>query len=158
MGSSREGFDLLSPVGTFAQSDRPTFSWESLTGATSYEITIVDSQGNEVATHTLPSDGASKKEMGWTIPSALKRGGVYIWQVVATRIKDGKEERIKAPQPGSPDAKFKVLGQEEMNALNAKRKNAKSPLELAKIYIDYGLLSDAERELRVFRMGQKTTP
>jgi hypothetical protein len=171
MGSSKEGFDLLSPVGTFVQSDRPTLRWKSLTGATSYEVTVVDSKGDVVATQTVKPEDDAKEEIAWTTPSPLKRGGVYVWQVVATRLKDGAdaafrpaerqhptEERIKSPPPGRPDAKFKVLGQKELNELNAKKKNAPSPLELAKLYVDYGLLSDAEQTLRTFRMGQKTTP
>jgi hypothetical protein len=76
-------FRLLSPVGKVLQSSSPTFRWQTLEGASSYAVSIVDDKLNEVAA----SGPLDKTE--WRAPVQLKRGGVYSWQVTA--IKDGAQ-------------------------------------------------------------------
>ncbi|MCS6861930.1 MAG: zf-HC2 domain-containing protein, partial [Abditibacteriales bacterium] len=42
-------FVLLAPVGTVVQTDRPTFRWQPLDGATSYQVTVFDADFNAIA-------------------------------------------------------------------------------------------------------------
>jgi hypothetical protein len=141
MGGGGKGvlFALLSPVGTFVESDRPTFRWQALKDATGYVVNVIDSQFNNVAT----SDRVSGTE--WTAQQPLKRDGVYSWQVTA--IKDGQE--ITSPVPPAAEAKFKVLESSKAEALSrAKSSYPHSHLILGSLYKQAGLLDAADREFR----------
>ncbi len=132
-------FHLLSPVGKVLQSSSPTFRWQTLEGASSYTVSIVDDKLNEVAT----SGPLNKTE--WRAPVQLKRGGVYSWQVTA--IKDGAQ--ITSPAMPAPQAKFKILDQtanEELKSL--KRAFPNYHLGLGVLYARAGLLDEAEREFQ----------
>jgi hypothetical protein len=142
MGGRGEGvtFGLVGPIGTVVKTDRPTFRWRPLSGATSYVITVYDPSFNKV-TYSQQQPGTS-----WTPPQALERGGSYSWQVKAVR--EGNE--IIAPAPPAPDAKFKVLESSKVNELErAKRSYPNSHLVLGVLYQRAGLLDDAEREFEV---------
>lgn len=131
------GFSLMSPVGTVVGGDRPEFHWSPLTGATSYEVAVFDSNFNKVAS------SKPQPETEWSPASSLKRGELYSWQVTA--IKDGKE--IVSPAPPAPDAKFKVLdGSKARDLEQARRTHPGSHLVLGILYERAGLLDDAERE------------
>ena len=141
MGGSGEGvsFALLSPVGTVVQTDRPTFRWRPLSGATSYAVNVYDSSLTNVAT----VDRLSATQ--WTAARSLKRDEVYTWQVTA--LKDGVE--ISSPVPPAPEAKFKVLEQTRAEEVNlAKKSYPNSHLILGAMYKKAGLLDDAEREFK----------
>ena len=103
MGSDEQGnkFSVIEPVGKVLMSDRPTFRWSQLEGATGYVVEVYDEKFNLVA--TSPQLTANS----WTVPQPLKRGGIYSWQVKA--IKDGQE--FKSPRPPAPQAKFRILDQ-----------------------------------------------
>lgn len=137
----REGatFALLQPVGTVTLSNRPTFNWQPLAGATSYQVHILDTDFNVVA------ESGALTTTSWSPPTALKRGVVYLWQVSAA--KDG--EVISAPAAPAPEARFKILtaakAREVQHAVQAR---SGSHLELGIIYAHNGLLDDAEREFR----------
>lgn len=131
-------FALQQPVGTIVLSDRPTFIWGALEGATSYTVSIFDAELNEVARSEALTMTA------WTVPHALRRGAIYRWQVIAR--KDGRE--VVLPSPTAPEAKFKVLDQQQAAAIaRAQRIYANSHLALGVLYAQRGLLDEAETEL-----------
>jgi hypothetical protein len=141
LGGSSQGvsFALITPVGTAVESDRPTFRWKALPGATGYTVNVYDQKLQSVAA----SDPVSSLE--WTPPHALKRGEVYTWQVTATKA----GEEITSPTPPAPEAKFKVLEQSRVEEITQiKRSNPESHLALGAVYKGAGLLDDAEREFK----------
>jgi len=129
-------FVLLSPAGTLILSDRPTFRWQRLEGASAYKVAVLDTSFNVVM------ESGPIAQTQWTASRSLARGRVYLWQVTASR--DGRE--ITAPAAPQPEARFKIVS----------RVKAKELLQLANeshvtagiIYAHNGLLDDAERELQ----------
>lgn len=139
-------FSVIEPVGKVMLSDRPTFRWSRLDGATSYVVEIYDDKFAPAATSPQLTDDS------WTPPQSVKRGSIYSWQVKA--LKDGQE--FVAPLPSAPQAKFRILDQVRANELvRARRTHASSHLALALLYAQAGLLDEAERELRAL---QKANP
>ena len=141
LGGSGEGvsFALLSPVGTMVKSERPTFRWRPLTGASSYSVDVFDSNMKNVA-RVDRLTGTT-----WTPGLSLERNQAYRWQVTA--IRNGEE--ITSPVPPAPEAKFKVLAQSKAEELNrAKKAYRNSHLILGSLYERAGLLDDAESEFR----------
>jgi hypothetical protein len=141
MGDNDENypFTLLGPVGKVVETDRPTFQWKPLAGATSYTVGIYDSSFNEVT----KSGAITKTE--WTMTHSLERGRIYFWQVAA--IKDGEE--IKSPRPPAQLMRFKVLEREKAESLEqAKRTSGDSHLVLGTLYAQAGMLEEAQREFK----------
>ena len=138
--NQKELFSVIEPVGNVLLTNRTTFRWSALNGATGYVVEVYDEQFKPVASSpklTNPS---------WT--TTLPRGHVYSWQVKAT--KDGQE--LTSPRPPAPQAKFRVLDQAKANELaRAQRAYPSSHLTLALLYADSGLLKEAEQELRLVR-------
>ncbi len=148
MSGDKQGktFSVLEPVGRVLLSDRPTFRWSPLDGATGYVVEVYDGQFNLVAT------SPQLTENSWAAPQPLKRGGVYGWQVKA--IKEGQE--FKSPRPPAPQAKFRILDQAKANELaQARQAYASSHLALGLLYVQAGLLEEAQQE---FRALQKANP
>lgn len=144
MSSEAEGgeFSVLDPVGNVMLTDRPTFRWSPLEGATAYVVEVYDDGFNLVA--------ASPQLIArsWAAPQTLPRGKVYSWQVKAVR--DSQE--VKAPRPPAPQAKFRVLDRAKANEIaRAKRAYPSSHLTLALLYAEAGLLNESERELRLLQ-------
>ena len=143
-GSLRGGgqgapFALLSPVGTLVLDDRPTFRWQPLSGARDYTVSVYDAGLNAVVEST-PLEASE-----WRSTRSLDRGGVYTWQVAAER--EGK--RLVSPAPPAPQARFKVAGREEVEALSrAERAAPRSHLLLGILYARAGALDEADRELQ----------
>ncbi len=143
---STDNFSVIEPIKLATFSDRPTFRWSQLAGATAYVVEIYNEEFDLVITSPQVT------EHQWRIPQSLKRGGIYAWQVKA--IKDGQESI--SPQPPAPQAKFRVL--DEVNAkelARARRAYASSHLTLGLLYAKGGLLDEAEQE---FRALQKANP
>jgi len=135
----QDRFALLSPVATLIRSNRPTFRWQKLPGATSYSVAILDLDLN------LIEKSSPASRLSWTTLHGLKRNVVYIWQVTA--LKDGRE--ITAPAAPAREARFKVLSSERAAILSrVSTEMAGSHLKLGIIYAHDGLLDDAEREFR----------
>jgi Putative zinc-finger len=130
---------LERPVGTVVESERPTFIWRPLKGASGYTVSVFNAQLNEVARSENLTTTA------WTTPHMLQRGAIYRWQVIA--VKDGRE--VVLPAPTEPEAKFKVLEQHRALELErARRRYANSHLALGLLYAQRGLLDEAETELQ----------
>jgi anti-sigma factor RsiW len=147
MGANEEReFSVLAPAGVVLISDRPAFRWSRLEGATGYVVEVYDEQFKKVtASPTITT-------LSWTATQPLSRGQVYSWQVKA--VKDGQE--VKVPRPPAPQAKFRVIDQGRLNEiLAAEQAYGSSHLTLALLYARAGILSEAERELRVL---QKANP
>ena len=144
MGSSdpaRE-FSVIEPGGNVLMSDRPTFRWSKMEGATGYVVEVYDEQ------FKLVSSSPQVTNLQWATTQALPRGHVYSWQVKA--IKDGQE--TTSPRPPARQAKFRVLDQAKVNELmRAKRTYGSSHLMLGLLYAEAGLLREAEAELRLVR-------
>jgi predicted anti-sigma-YlaC factor YlaD len=132
-------FSLIEPVRTVTLSEQPTFRWARLTGATEYVVEIYDEEFDAVASSPRLS------ERRWKVPQALRRGADYYWQVKA--IKDGKE--TIAPQPPAPQVKFRVLEGSKANELwRARQTYGSSHLVMGLLYVEAGLLDEAEAEFR----------
>jgi anti-sigma factor ChrR (cupin superfamily) len=137
--SEGESFALSNPVGTVVQNEQPTFRWQALPEATSYTVYILD-----LNFHILYKSHPLSTNL-WTIPQALERGAVYVWQVTAT--KNGRE--ITSPSAPMPEARFKILEQAKAGELQRLAKErAGSHLILGVIYAHNGLLDEAEREFQ----------
>lgn len=151
MGSA-EGpgsFALLSPIGTVVLTDRPTLRWHSLSGASGYIVSVLDSNANEVAS------SQSLTTTAWKVPHPLERGRSYSWQVRA--LKGGAE--IRLPAPAAPDAKFRVLEQAKTDELErGKQSYGNSRLVSGVLYAEAGLLDDAERELDALARANPKSP
>jgi len=120
-------------------SDRPTFRWSPLEGATGYFVEVYDDKLRQIIISPQLTDTS------WTAPRSLKRGEIYSWQVTA--IKGGEE--FISPRSPAPPATFRILDATLANELvQARRAYASSHLTLALLYTKAGLLDDAERELR----------
>lgn len=117
--------------------DRPVFKWESLAGASSYRVYVMDSKGNQV----VKSQELVPTEMQWTAKSSLRRGEIFSW--VVTGVVDGKE--IVSPAASAPEMKFAVLSVNDVQELNQIKKT-RSHLALGVFYAKAGLLTEAERE------------
>ena len=133
----RESFSLKAPVGIVIESDRPTFRWSPLSGQVKYVVTVYNTTSREL----IVSPALAETE--WTPPNSLGRGGIYAWEVTATR--DGKE--FTAPKPPAPQAKFSILHQAKLDELNrAKQMYSGSHLLPGILCAQAGLLDEAERE------------
>jgi hypothetical protein len=145
-GTDGETFRLLGPVGIALRTDRPAFRWAPLTGATSYTVTISDSNFNQMAT-SGPLTGTE-----WTPPRPLARGAVYNWEVTAR--KDGKE--ITAPAPPAR-AGFRVVETTKLEELE-QAERANSHLLSGVLYAGAGLLDDAERAFQALANANPGSP
>jgi len=140
MGSDnpQNAFAVVEPIGNVLLSNRPTFRWTAMEGATGYIVEVFDEKFNPVT--------ASQQLTALTWTTTIPRGHVYSWQVKA--MKDGQE--ITSPRPPAPQAKFRVLEQTKANELdNARRTHPSSHLTLGLLYADAGLLREAEQEFRL---------
>jgi hypothetical protein len=132
-------FDLIGPIGKVVETNRPTFRWHPLEGASGYAVAVFDSKFNKVAESGLI------QALEWVPPQALRRGTVYSWQVTA--LKDGKE--IMSPHPPASEAKFRVLEQAIATELErAREQHAGSNLILGVLHAQAGLLDQAERDFQ----------
>ena len=142
--NAQRDFSVLEPLGNVLLTNRPTFRWSALEGATGYVVEVYDEKFTPVT--------ASPQLTTLTWTTTLPRGHVYSWQVKATK----DEQEMTSPRPPAPQAKFRILEQTKANELaNARRAHASSHLTLGLLYADAGLLREAEQE---FRLLQKANP
>lgn len=139
LGSSKpEEFSLASPVGTGVESDTPILRWSPWSGADSYVVSVFDSQFELVA----KSETLTVTQ--WKVTHPLQRGRIYAWQVVASR----KGEEAKSPMPPAPPAMFQVLDAKDAAEISALQQQINSPLQRGILYAHYGVLDDAQEQLR----------
>jgi hypothetical protein len=128
----------LRPVATAVESVRPVFEWTALPGATSYVVSVFDTDLDKIA------ESEPLSTMQWTPTQQLTRGRVYTWQIRA-RTAAGE---VVSPRPPAPEARFRVLAQTEADRVAALRKDyGGSPLALGVLLAHAGLLDEAERPL-----------
>ncbi len=137
--NNKQPFKLISPSRAVIVSDLPMFSWEKAQGASAYKVYVNDLAGHEVAR----SEELPPESIRWRVQKALKRGDIYSWTVVA--VVDGKE--IVSPGPSSPELRFQILPQNQLNQLRELKK-ARSYLALAVFYSKVGMVAEAEQELK----------
>jgi len=131
-------FEVLSPVGVVVELDRPKFRWNSVKGASQYQVKIYDNR------FRIVTSSPALHSSTWTPSAHLKRGQVYSWQVDAL-TEGGK---ITAPLSPAPEAKFKILDEQKLLELERIRREARgSHLVLAVLYTEYGLIAEATKEL-----------
>jgi hypothetical protein len=135
--ASIQSFTIVRPFATMVSNDRPTFSWTTLNGATSYRVSVFDANLRLIET-SKPLD-----ETQWMMPDHLEPGIVYTWTVTA--LKEGQE--IVAPAPPAR-AEFKILGKPELHKLNHVVGRTRSHAARGVLYAEAGLLDDAEKEFR----------
>jgi len=136
-GNEQEKFNVLSPLRSVVESDRPVLRWQALGGATGYVVFLRDTATGE----EIESDQVGKTE--WAPEKGLARGHVYNWMVEAA--KDGK--RVRAPSLDKPYASFKVLDDAGARELReAKQKWAGSHLLLGVLYARAGVRDQAVKE------------
>lgn len=136
---SESTFELISPLAKVISEERPTLSWQRLSGASGYVVSVFDTNFNRV----VQSPKLSKPV--WTLSEPLQRGQTYSWEVTA--VKDDKE--ITAPIAPAPRAQFRILEAGKLDALTKlKGQKPVSHLALGLMYAHFGLIRDAEREFR----------
>jgi hypothetical protein len=134
-----QGFSLLYPIRRVVTEDRPLFRWESLAGASSYRVYVLDAGGKQVhQSEDLPST-----QTQWKARGPLRRGQIFSWAVTA--LVDGK--KIVSPSASAPEMRFAVLSTADLQELT-RLKKSNSHLALGVFYARAGLLDEAEREFQ----------
>lgn len=133
-----QSFKLLSPARAVIGSNRPTFKWEVMPGATSYRVYVGDADNREVANSGEMSPSVTE----WMPSAPLTRGKVYTWAVIAKV--NGND--VIAPAASQPEMRFKVLSGETLRDLTALQNRTRSHLALGVFYARAGMLEDAEQE------------
>jgi hypothetical protein len=146
MGGDDQGqrFAPIEPAGKVTLTERPTFRWSRLSGATGYIVEVYDAQFNRASSSPMLTS------LSWTAPP-LARGQVYSWQVKA--IRDGQE--FITPRPPAPQARFRILDRATAAEIARARRDYSSHLLLGLLYARAGLLDEAEQELGAL---QKANP
>lgn len=140
-------FGLLGPLKSVSRTDRPTFHWQPMNGATAYVVTVFDQNFSAVAV------SGKLNVTNWQPNSALPRGNVYMWQVAA--LKDGQE--IISPTAPAPEAKFKVLEAEYLRDIEQAGKSG-SRLAAGLAYARAGMLREAQQEFGALLRANPESP
>jgi anti-sigma factor RsiW len=134
---TQEAIRLLSPVGTAVEEQQPVFRWTTSPDA-EYQVSVYDSGYNLVGGSNWSSGGE------WRPAQALGQGTRYSWQI---HMRRGGEE-ITIPAPPAPEARFRVLGEDERaEVARARGRWGDSHLIMGVVYASAGLLDEADREL-----------
>ena len=137
------------PVGTRVASDRPGFRWSAHPDARSYEVSVFD-QDLQKRAGSGPITGTD-----WTPERPLPRGHTYLWQVTA--LTPGG--RVTAPAPPAAEARFEVVDPAVLAELERRRAGARgSRLLAAVVFIEAGLLDDADAELQALAADNPGSP
>ena len=135
-------FAVLAPLGTVLLSDRPSFRWQAVAGATGYTVAVFDEDFNLVQT------SATVTQTQWRATQPLPRGRVLLWQVTAQV--GGKQ--LTAPVAPAPEARFQILAPKPVaELLRAQREFPQSHLLLGTLYAQAGLIEEARREFQALQ-------
>lgn len=130
---------LVAPYGTAVDTLRPEFSWNAVTGATMYTVSVFNEAFDEVAS-SGPLSGVTR----WTPAADLPANTVLSWQLT-TDLPSG---RVVSPAPPLPEARLIVLSSERRAAVaEARRRLADEPLALGLVLAEAGLYAEARRTL-----------
>lgn len=127
---------LHSPVGTLVQDTRPVFRWQAVAQADSYTVLVLDANFNVVA------DSGPVTQTNWRSTTPLKRGQEYVWQVTAQVA----GQRLTSTSASTPETHFKLLRAAQAQALQTSVQAHRSHLLRGTLYVQAGLLDEAERE------------
>ena len=143
-----EQLKLTAPMGTTVLTDRPTFRWQPVTGATRYVVAVFDEDFKKVA----ESPAVTTPE--WQPTTALPRSHVLNWQVTATI----GATTLRAPQPPAPEAKFEVVASDVAAAIeSARRDHPTNHLLLVALLAKAGALDDAAQEIDALSANDAAT-
>lgn len=132
-----DNFQLIYPKWQVIIETRPRFRWQSLAGVTSYQVYVVNSDGQQVArSQILPPS-----QLRWAPQNSLQRGKVYNWTVIA--MVNGQE--VISPPPAEPEIKFAILSENDKNELDELNK-LPSHLVRGVFFARTGLFAEAEAE------------
>lgn len=147
--SKGNAFALEKPVAEAVLTDRPAFAWAALAGASSYRVSVYDEKFRKVM------ESPELTANSWIAVELLPRASVYSWTVTA-RL--GQTE-IREPIPPAPEAKFVVLGQDEVDRLReTQRRYPDSHLLLATLFAKAGAVDDARQQLRILESQNPGSP
>ena len=139
MGAGSSTYGLLNPIATAVESRTPTLRWRAIAGAESYVVTIYSSDSRKIVA------SGPLTETKWNVSAPLERGRTYTWQVRAS--KNGEE--VVMPPPAAPEAKFRIIDQNNFQEIQLARKShASSHLMLGIVYAGSGLLDESQREFQ----------
>lgn len=145
----QEKFNVLAPVRSTVESERPVLKWQALRGGSGYVVFIKDTASGE----EVESSEIARTE--WAPEKALTRGHVYNWMVEA--VKEGR--RVRAPSLDKPYASFKVLDDGAARELKeAKQKWPRSHLLLGALYARAGVREQAVREFETLQAENPGSP
>lgn len=137
-GGDTEQFRVLTPIGEIVLAARPEFRWQALKGALRYRVEIYD------LSFTLIAASPDLRELSWTPSNPLPRGKTFVWQVSAIR----GDEKIRAPQPPAPEARFQIVSEAQAAAVErARSAEPVSHLLVAIRLAQAGLQNEASKEL-----------
>jgi hypothetical protein len=134
---ARGTFSVVGPLATAVATDRPTFRWRALAGATAYRVRVVDDTLATVA------EGPPTTATTWQPRAALPRGRVLSWQVEA----ETPAGRRTTPAPPQPEARLLVLPAADADRATAALAAAPSDLAAAVIAAQAGLYDEADAAL-----------
>jgi hypothetical protein len=132
-----QSFALTTPVSQTVMEVQPEFRWEKVAEAKSYQISIVDSQFNEVVTATVTENRFKPSK-------ALQRGEKYLWRVAA----DTDKGEIIAPKPPQPPVMFRVAADKAESRIEELKKGGRDKLKLVAYLVKEGMLDSAAQTLR----------
>ena len=137
-GGAQASVELLEPVGTVVETQRPVFRWTAVTGA-EYQVGVYDSQFQQAAA----SDWIRDPE--WRPAGDLRRGVRYFWQLTVRR--SGNEFTV--PEAPEPEARFQVVdAASESDLVRLRATWRDSHLVMGVAYARAGLLNEARQELQ----------
>jgi len=139
-----ESFQLLSPVDRRVADDKPEFRWESLAGASSYQITVFTEEEKIVAQGVAASNE-------WRPSAPLPREIRLGWQVTARH----GATHITAPAPPAASVFLEVISADAASRIERARR---SHLELAVFYAREGLLDEAQAEVVALEADNPGSP
>ncbi|HSE20052.1 MAG TPA: hypothetical protein VLB68_00285 [Pyrinomonadaceae bacterium] len=130
-------FKQIYPLKQVIVESRPRFRWQSISGASSYQVYVMNDAGKQIVKSALlPSTKTS-----YVAPDPLPRGKVFQWVVIAVV----NDQEIIAPAPAEPEMRFAVISATDKNELeivNASHSSLARGVFLART----GLLAEAQIE------------
>ena len=132
------------PVATVVEPDRPRFRWTAPASSV-VRVSIFTTDTQRVA----QSGWLTASE--WQVPTPLRRGATFVWQVESRRSGDAPDGAVSAP------VRFRVLSSAGAKRLAAARASG-SHLVLGTVAAEHGLVDLAAAELRTLRALNPGSP